>query len=239
MTRSRRVLRPRRRGGRRRLLLVAAVRHPHRRRRDRGGRRALRRARSRRRRARPDGFVGLALPRTPPAQLTVLGMNEEELAANPQASATVVHDLNRDPRLPFDDDAFDAAVCCVSVDYLTRPVEVFAEVARVVRAGGAVRLHVLEPVLPDQGHPGLAGDDRRGALQHRRRRTSDSRAAGTSPIVERRTPPLHRGDPLFAVLGPPNRLSRARTALPLRSGCGRRELQWGSRSLRQPRHRPR
>jgi len=45
-------------------------------------------------------------------------MNAEELAANPQAAATVLHDLNADPVLPFDDDSFDAAVCCVSVDYL-------------------------------------------------------------------------------------------------------------------------
>ena len=47
-------------------------------------------------------------------------MNTAELAANPQASATVVHDLNADPRLPFADESFDAVVCCVSVDYLVR-----------------------------------------------------------------------------------------------------------------------
>ncbi|HEY2563353.1 MAG TPA: methyltransferase domain-containing protein, partial [Acidimicrobiales bacterium] len=74
--------------------------------------------------------------RTPPAQLTVLGMNSEELEANPAASVTVVHDLNAEPRLPFDDATFDAVVCCVSVDYLTRPVEVFTDVARVLRPGG-------------------------------------------------------------------------------------------------------
>jgi SAM-dependent methyltransferase len=71
-----------------------------------------------------------------PAELTVLGMNAVELGANEQARATVVHDLNADPRLPFADDAFDGAVCCVSVDYLVRPVEVFTDVARVVRPGG-------------------------------------------------------------------------------------------------------
>ncbi len=47
-----------------------------------------------------------------------------------------MHDLNAGPVLPFPDDTFDAAVCCVSVDYLVRPVEVFTDVARVVRAGG-------------------------------------------------------------------------------------------------------
>lgn len=39
--------------------------------------------------------------RRPPARLTVLGMNPDELGANRAASVTVVHDLNGDPRLPF------------------------------------------------------------------------------------------------------------------------------------------
>ncbi len=74
--------------------------------------------------------------RQPPDRLTVLGMNAVELARNPMASDVVVHDLNADPRLPFDDESFDAVTCCVSVDYLVRPVEVFADVGRVLRAGG-------------------------------------------------------------------------------------------------------
>jgi hypothetical protein len=45
---------------------------------------------------------------TTPERLTVLGMNPQELAANPQAAATVVHDLNADPRVPFENDSFDA-----------------------------------------------------------------------------------------------------------------------------------
>ena len=73
---------------------------------------------------------------TAPDRLTVLGLNAEELAANPQAAEWVVHDLNADPVLPFAADTFDHATCCVSVDYLTRPVEVFREVGRVVRPGG-------------------------------------------------------------------------------------------------------
>src|SRR5271155_5216864 len=73
--------------------------------------------------------------RTSPARLTVLGMNSDELDANPSARVRVVQDLNAEPRLPFPDESFDAVVCCVSVDYLTRPIEVFADVARVLRPG--------------------------------------------------------------------------------------------------------
>lgn len=71
-----------------------------------------------------------------PRSLTVQGMNAAELEANEQATATLVHDLNADPTLPFPDAGFDDAGCCVSVDYLTRPVEVMREVARVLRPGG-------------------------------------------------------------------------------------------------------
>ena len=78
--------------------------------------------------------------RAPPTRLTVLGMNEAELAANPVAVDRAVRDLNVDPSFPFDDDAFDDAVCCVSIDYLTQPVTVLADLARVVRPGGRVVL---------------------------------------------------------------------------------------------------
>jgi SAM-dependent methyltransferase len=66
------------------------------------------------------------------------GMNAEELAANPRLTRWFVQDLNRDPVLPLADDAFDAVTCCVSAQYLQRPFEVFAEVARVLRPGGRV-----------------------------------------------------------------------------------------------------
>ncbi len=65
-----------------------------------------------------------------------LGLNADELAANRRLTRQVVQDLNRETRLPFDDDAFDAAVCTVSVEYLTRPFEVFDELARVLAPGG-------------------------------------------------------------------------------------------------------
>jgi SAM-dependent methyltransferase len=70
--------------------------------------------------------------------VTGLGMNATEMADNPQLSSFVVHDLNRESRLPFDAASFDAVVCAVSVQYLIRPVEVFTDVRRVLRAGGQV-----------------------------------------------------------------------------------------------------
>jgi ubiquinone/menaquinone biosynthesis C-methylase UbiE len=63
-------------------------------------------------------------------------MNAEEMADNSALSRFVLHDLNRDPGLPFADASFAAAMCAVSVQYLTRPLEVFREVGRVLRPGG-------------------------------------------------------------------------------------------------------
>ena len=65
-----------------------------------------------------------------------VGMNDAELAGNPRLDAYVVHDLNADPRLPFEDRSFDAAAICVSIQYLTDPVAVLGDLARVVRPSG-------------------------------------------------------------------------------------------------------
>ena len=64
-----------------------------------------------------------------------LGMNAEELGDNPQLTKSVVHDINRDPRLPFGDREFDGAMCAVSIQYVTHPVLVFRELHRVLRPG--------------------------------------------------------------------------------------------------------
>lgn len=71
-----------------------------------------------------------------PSEVVGIGLNAEEMSANRRLSRHLVHDLNRDPHLPFDDGTFDAVVCTVSVEYLTRPFEVFDQVARVLKPGG-------------------------------------------------------------------------------------------------------
>jgi SAM-dependent methyltransferase len=134
----------------------------------------------------------------PPRQLTVLGMNEHELLANPDARETVVHDLNADPHLPFADQCFDAVVCCVSVDYLTKPIEVFADVARVLRPGRPFVCTFSNRCFPTKAIRGwlLTGDEDHCAIVASYFTLS---ARWNPPVVERRTPVRHRGDPLFAV----------------------------------------
>jgi SAM-dependent methyltransferase len=132
------------------------------------------------------------------ARLTVLGMNAEELAANRLAASRVVHDLNVEPRLPFSDEAFDDVVCCVSVDYLTRPVEVFTDVARVLRHGGRFVCTFSNRCFPTKAIRGwLASSDE----QHCDivKAYFDLSGEWTEVSCQRRTPAYHTGDPLLAV----------------------------------------
>ena len=69
-----------------------------------------------------------------------LGMNAEELDANSRLTERSVQDLNNDPALPWRDGTFDGAIVTVSVQYLTRPAEVFTEVGRVLRPGAPFAL---------------------------------------------------------------------------------------------------
>jgi SAM-dependent methyltransferase len=72
-------------------------------------------------------------PDMPVKSLIGHGMNEVELQNNPRLSSYFLQDLNADPVLPLNDEQFDGVVICVSVQYLTRPVEVFREIGRVLK----------------------------------------------------------------------------------------------------------
>jgi hypothetical protein len=61
------------------------------------------------------------------------GMNATELAANPRLNRWFVQNLNRDTGLPLADNSIDAAMICVSIQYLQQPVAVLRDVARVLR----------------------------------------------------------------------------------------------------------
>lgn len=76
------------------------------------------------------------------------GMNAEELSANPRFDRWHVQDLNQEPRLPYADASFDAVTIAVSVQYLARPVDVFREIARVLKPGGGVVVSYSNRMFP-------------------------------------------------------------------------------------------
>ncbi len=132
-----------------------------------------------------------------PARLVVLGMNEHELDCNEFAHERVVHDLNVTPQLPFADACFDGAVCTVSVDYLSRPIEVFDELARVLRPGAPFACTFSNRCFPTKVIRGwMASDD---AFHLELVAEYFRRATGwEQPRMEHRNAG-RSGDPLYAV----------------------------------------
>jgi len=84
----------------------------------------------------------------PYGRVAGLGMNAAELAANPQLSDFSVHDLNADPALPYNADAFDRATIAVSIQYLTRPVEVFKSLGMTLRPGAQICIAMSHRLFP-------------------------------------------------------------------------------------------
>jgi SAM-dependent methyltransferase len=126
-----------------------------------------------------------------------LGMNAQELAANPRLHAWVVHDLNADPRLPFAPGEFDAATICVSIDYLVHPVDVLRDLGRVVRPDGPLVIAFSNRCFPTKA---IAVWNALDDLGHVRLVEALLREAGCWTAIEgldRRPGP---GDPLLAVV---------------------------------------
>ncbi|HUF84301.1 MAG TPA: methyltransferase domain-containing protein [Acidimicrobiia bacterium] len=128
--------------------------------------------------------------------VTGLGMNAAEMADNPQLDDVAVHDLNRQPRLPFDDESFDAVACAVSVQYLTRPLEVLADVRRVLRPGGPVVVSFSNRCFPTKA---VAIWVASGSDGHRRLVQEYLERAGFASVTDVAVP--SPDDPLFVVWG--------------------------------------
>ena len=129
-----------------------------------------------------------------------LGMNEVELRRNERLDSFVIQNLNADPRLPFGTGEFDGVGICVSIDYLTRPVEVLREVGRVLKVGAPVVVTFSNRCFPtkavavwhrldDRGHMGLV----EGYLEEA---GNFARVRGVD-----RSPRRLFSDPLYAVIG--------------------------------------
>ena len=140
------------------------------------------------------------LSRPPDGGLVALGMNAAELQANPVADQVVVQDLNVDHRLPFDDTSFDAVVCCVSIDYLVRPVEVLREVGRVLRPGGVVALTFSNRCFPTKAVRGWLATDEQGRVAIVRAYLERAGFEGVQTAL--RTPAAPRPRPPVCRLGP-------------------------------------
>jgi SAM-dependent methyltransferase len=136
-------------------------------------------------------------PDARPREVVGLGLNAAEMADNPQLDRHVIHDVNRDPQLPFADEAFDGAMCAVSIQYVTQPVRLLREVRRVLRPGAPFVVSFSNRCFPTKAVAAwLATTD----VQHVELVHAYFDAAGgwTPPTAEDRSHGAE-GDPLYAV----------------------------------------
>jgi SAM-dependent methyltransferase len=129
-----------------------------------------------------------------------LGMNEAELRRNERLDSYVVQNLNAEPQLPFADEEFDGCGICVSIDYLTRPVEVLREVGRVLKIGAPLIISYSNRCFPTKAIAVWHQLDDRGHMQLVERYL---REAGNWKDVRGldRSPRRLFSDPLYAVVG--------------------------------------
>jgi SAM-dependent methyltransferase len=129
-----------------------------------------------------------------------LGMNEAELRRNERLDSYVLQNLNADPRLPFGDAEFDGCGICVSIDYLTRPVEVLRDLGRVLKVGAPLITSFSNRCFPTKAVNIWHQLDDRGHVQLVERYL---REAGNWSDVRSldRSPRRLFTDPLYAVVG--------------------------------------
>jgi SAM-dependent methyltransferase len=126
-----------------------------------------------------------------------LGLNAEEMADNPQLTRSLVHDVNRDPRLPFDDEQFDGAMCAVSIQYLTHPVRLLRELHRVLRPGAPCVVSFSNRCFPTKAVAvWLSTTDQQHLMLVR---SCFEAAGGWTDVKAEDRSPDGDGDPLYAV----------------------------------------
>ena len=129
-----------------------------------------------------------------------LGMNEVELRRNERLDSYIVQNLNTNPGLPFGETEFDGVGICVSIDYLTKPVELLREVGRVLKVDAPLVVTYSNRCFPskavavwhqldDPGHMRLVERYLEEAGNFRKVRSLD------------RSPRRVFSDPLYAVVG--------------------------------------
>jgi SAM-dependent methyltransferase len=128
-----------------------------------------------------------------------IGMNREELAANPRLHTGLVWDLNQAPRLPFGDALFDGAAICVSVDYLTQPVKVFRECGRALRPGAPLVITFSNRCFPTKIIAAWRFLDDRGHQELVAQYFTEAGNWRDIEMLDRS--PGRDGDPLWAVIG--------------------------------------
>ena len=142
------------------------------------------------------------LPKTLELKRVVgLGLNRAEMADNPALTDIVIHNVNRQPRLPLDDASFDGAVMTVSVQYLTRPIEVFADVGRLLRPEGPFIVTFSNRMFPTKAISlwQMASEQQRPEIV--KRYFAEARTFENIELIDHSRRAGVPSDPIWAVVG--------------------------------------
>ncbi len=127
-----------------------------------------------------------------------LGMNAEELNANPRLTVRVLQSLNAEPNLPFVDNEFDGAAICVSVQYLTEPITVFREIARVLKENAPLVVTFSNRCFPTKAVFAWSELDDNGHIELVREYFERSKSFSTIEVHKHQP---RYSDPLFGIVG--------------------------------------
>ncbi|MBI3759375.1 MAG: methyltransferase domain-containing protein [Deltaproteobacteria bacterium] len=136
-----------------------------------------------------------------PAKVVGLGLNQAEMADNPALNQVVVHNVNMNPRLPFGDETFDGVVMTVSVQYLTRPIELFADVGRVLKPGAPFIVTFSNRMFPTKAVALWHGADRHQRVTVVQGYFAQSAAFEKIQFIDASAPTDPHSDPIWAVAG--------------------------------------
>ena len=136
-----------------------------------------------------------------PSRLVGIGLNRAEMEDNPALTEVIVHNVNRETRLPLPDETFDGVVMTVSIQYITRPIEVFADVGRVLKPGRPFIVTFSNRMFPtkavaiwqsldDYDHAKLVGSY-----------FMEAGAFENIDFIDRSAPTAPPSDPIWAVVG--------------------------------------
>jgi SAM-dependent methyltransferase len=145
------------------------------------------------------GWVSHLPPEAPFRQVVGIGLDRDALAENPFLDEWRVQDLNANPFLPFAANEFDGATICAAVQYLARPVDVFREIARVLRPGAPLIVTFSNRCLATKAIACWCLHDDTGQLCLVARHFADAGNWADIRCLDR-TPP-GGGQPLYAVIG--------------------------------------
>lgn len=138
----------------------------------------------------PEGFAN--------NKVVGLGLNAEEMADNPDLDTYVIHDLNKSPRLPFPDAHFDGIFMTVSIQYVTQPLQLFAEVRRILRDNSPFLVLFSNRMFPTKAvriWQVLSDGDRAELVQAYFKQTGGY----GEPVAEDCNPQRSSSDPMYAV----------------------------------------